>query len=263
MPLRKGDISTDQESWPLFVHLASGSRHLIGITTDGVAFSWGRSNAVGQLGRNTEEDTPSKIPGPISLPNKASKGYTSNGCSSGSGHSAILDDQGMLWMAGCDRWQQLGLGSSKGGSSGYTWQDGKLWQDRFVPSNHVTDLMKERHNSATIRDVSLGGDHTLVLASNQQDVYAFGKGGDRQLGLIGKQFVSAPVKSTVLSEPGVSAVCAVQLCSMTLDENGNVKKRVGRCRSTVVAEGIQKCIARATHDGLVSAGKMRQGQTDP
>lgn len=37
-----------------------------------------------------------------------------------SGHTALVDEDGGLWMAGCDRWQQLGLGSSFTGAAGYT-----------------------------------------------------------------------------------------------------------------------------------------------
>lgn len=166
-------------------------------------------------------------------------------------------------MAGCDRWQQLGLGSANGGSSGYTWIDGKLWQDRFVLSHSVSDLMikkKDRNEASlvgdSIRDVALGGDHTLILASNQRDVYGFGKGGDGQMGLVGKPYVSAPVKSKTLSEVydgGVllSAVCAIQKCSATLDAAGTVRRRTGKCRTAVVEEGIQECIARAKEAGLI------------
>mmetsp|Transcript_28650 Transcript_28650/g.41652 ORF Transcript_28650/g.41652 Transcript_28650/m.41652 type:complete len:99 (-) Transcript_28650:140-436(-) len=81
----------------------------------------------------------------------------------------------------------------------------------------------------TIRDVALGWDHTVVLSSNQRDVYVFGKGGDGQLGLSGKPFVSGPAKSVELSSKNTSskhnndsssnsdntaAVCAIRRCSM-------------------------------------------------
>eukprot|EP00980_Cylindrotheca_fusiformis_P004758 scaffold1016_cov105-Cylindrotheca_fusiformis.AAC.4 len=128
-------------------------------------------------------------------------------------------------MAGCDRWQQLGLGSAKGGTTGYTWKGGKIWQEQFVESRHVTDLMMKNTTTTTtakIRDVALGGDHTLVLGDDGI-VYAFGKGGDGQLGLVGKPFVSAPVKSTKLSSSemvAAAAVCAVQACSATIDVAG-------------------------------------------
>lgn len=254
--IKKDDIEASGRK-PIFEFVTKGSRHCIGITADGVAFSWGKSNAVGQLGRE-EGKIPAKKPGEIYLPSNASKAFCSQGCATGSGHSAILDVHGRLWMSGCDRWQQLGLGSSKGGTSGYTWIDGKLWHDKFVPSDSVVDLMKGKSSSVTIRDVALGGDHTLVLSSNQRDVFGFGKGGDGQLGLVGKPYVSAPVKSKVLSEDQngelLSAVCAVQKCSLTLDLTGRVRRKAGKCRSSEVHKGIEECIARAKLVGLIERG---------
>lgn len=255
---KKDETTSSSPKDSKFSSIAQGTRHSIGITPDGIAYSWGRSNAVGQLGRESSLEIPSKRPGRLLIPAKITRAFCSQGCSTGSGHSALLDDQGRLWMAGCDRWQQLGLGSANGGTSGYTWIDGKLWQDRFVLSQSVTELMSTRSSQPTkIRDVALGGDHTLVLAANQRDVYAFGKGGDGQLGLVGKPYVSAPVKSKTLSEDesGVllSAVCAIQNCSMTLDTNGIVRQKAGKCSTDFVEKGIQTCISRAKVEGLIDA----------
>jgi alpha-tubulin suppressor-like RCC1 family protein len=236
-----------------FVCKASGTRHSIGIDSHGNAYSWGRSNALGQLGRDTNNGSATKKPAPVDLPGKAAKrAYVSQGSGSDSGHSAILDDSGMLWMTGCDRWQQLGLGSAKGGSAGYTWQGGKLWRENFVPSFYVLDLMKENRSDSGIRDVALGGDHTLVLSDDRRSVYGFGKGGDGQLGLVGKPFVSAPVKSRFLSSDrgDIAAVCAVKACSFTLDRKGSISQQAGRCRS-VIKEELDRCLARAKHEGLV------------
>ena len=112
--------------------------------------------------------------------------------------------------------------------------------------------MKTIDPNSFIRDVSLGEDHTIILSSNQRDVYAFGKGGDGQLGLVGKPFVSAPIRSTSLSSPSddIHAVCAVQSCSITLGEHGDVLKKVGKCRN--VAQGIRDCIERAREQELIS-----------
>ena len=241
---------TSRHQQPLFASVAYGSRHSIGITPQGKAFSWGKSNDVGQLGRE-DDQIPIRQPGEVPIHVKVSQAYCSRGCSTGSGHSALIDQDGRLWMAGCDRWQQLGLGSTNSGNSGYTWIGGKLWQDRFVPSDSVLDLMK-----LTIRDVALGGDHTLVLSSNQRDVYGFGKGGDGQLGMVGKPYVSAPVKSKVLSEDPrgelLSAVCAVKNCSVTLNEKGTVRRTSGKCRVAELEEEIRDCFARAKLQGLIA-----------
>ena len=113
--------------------------------------------------------------------------------------------------------------------------------------------MRQDDPTLKIRDVSLGADHTLVLAANGRDVYGFGKGGDGQLGFVGKPFVSAPRKSKVLSQPGTAAVCAIQHCSLTLGHNGEVKQKVGRrCNSDEVREGLERCIDRAQRHGLLA-----------
>ena len=114
-----------------------------------------------------------------------------------------------------------------------------------------------KSSATTIRDVALGGDHTLVLSSNQRDVYGFGKGGDGQLGMVGKPYVSAPVKSKVLSEDPsgelLSAVCAVKNCSMTLNMKGTVQRTSGKCRVAEVEEEIRHCFDRAKRQGLIAS----------
>ena len=79
---------------PQFLQKSCGNGHCIGITKEGIAYSWGK-HSLGQLGRDT---TNSKKPGRITLPTKACKGYASNGGTAG--HSAILDENGSLWMTG-------------------------------------------------------------------------------------------------------------------------------------------------------------------
>ncbi|VEU36350.1 unnamed protein product [Pseudo-nitzschia multistriata] len=240
---------------PIFVYVAEGTQHSIGITANGAAFSWGRSTSMGQLGRDNT-DMPFKRPGRVNLPNsvRVTKAFASNNSDPESGHSAIIDDKGNLWMAGCDRWQQLGLGSSNSGSTGYTWQGGKQWQDRFQISQSVEELMK-KDNYSGIRDVALGGDHTLVLSSNRRFVYAYGKGGDGQLGFVGKPFVSAPKRSPILSGKNIAAVCAVESCSVTLDDVGATIAKVGKCRSSKVSEGISRCVENARRQGLLDSNK--------
>jgi alpha-tubulin suppressor-like RCC1 family protein len=236
----------------VFVDVANGTRHSIGVTDGGEAFSWGRSSNFGQLGRDTSETSSGK-PGPISLPDDVLvvRAYVSDS-DADSGHSALVDSKGRLWMAGCDRWQQLGLGSSQAGSTGYAWKGGKLWQERFVLSPFVTSLMREDNRDTTIRDVSLGADHTLILSSNCRDVYAFGKGIDGQLGFVGKPFLSAPRKSCLLSAPNTSAVCAVENCSITIGSDGTIKRRVGRrCESAQIQDGIRKCVDKARRQDLL------------
>lgn len=303
-----------------FVDISEGPRHSLGVTSDGRVYSWGNmkaSNNLGQLGRDTSKNKKKvKRPGPVEPFHdeqlKAAKVFVSNSIQKDSGHSAIIDQNGRLWMSGCDRWQQLGLGSAHGGAAGYTWKGGKLWQDKFILSESIsTEIPKTREmdNITTvignksggdnktlqmttaagpnIRDVALGGDHTLVLSSNKQDVFAFGKCGDGQCGFVGKPYVSAPKRSKFLSISSITrssdasvhtsnssnrskliaAVCAVEACSITIDDDGKVIGKVGKCTppskssmstpssslltASALSNGIEKCIQNARRRGLV------------
>lgn len=243
---------------PSFVHVTSsvdGSQQSVGITASGQVWTWGRRNDMGQLGRSTTSSQERKAPTPVKLDDtaKAFRGYA--GGIGESGHTAVLDTDGHLWVAGCDRWQQLGLGSAAGGSSGYTWENGRIWRDFFTRNDFIKELMDAKNPGKSIRDVSLGGDHTIVLSSNQKDVYTFGKGGEGQLGLVGKPFVSAPIRSTVLSSPStitIAAVCGMRDCSLTLDSSGNVLNKAGRCRMVGdLKVALNACIERSERDGLL------------
>jgi len=264
----KSTTTITTKRWSHVAKSVDGSGQYLGIESQsGRVFSWGRSNAMGQLGRKEEEDSkkrknsttkPHIVEG-LPSTTKATKVYA--GGSKESGHSAIFDTDGNFWVAGCDRWQQLGLGSPHGGSAGYTWEDGRIWRPFFTLNKFATSFLKERGgDTSTIRDVALGCDHTVLLSSNQSDVYTFGKGGEGQLGLVGKLFVSAPVLSTVLSskkiqqeEGRIAAVCAIQHCSLTLDNNGKILKKAGRCRENhdTFQTALMACLQRATNDGLI------------
>jgi len=111
--------------------------------------------------------------------------------------------------------------------------------------------------------VALGGYHTVILSSNRKDVITFGKGSEGQLGLSSRPFVSSPAKSKVLSSssPNISAVCAYRNCSMTLDTNGEVMSRAGKC--SMELQGMKKaldlCRERAQETGLVEC-RRKQSQ---
>lgn len=250
---------------------AQEAGHTIKITNNGIPFSYCHSNKscsneLGELGRTGD---PSKLL-PITIVDHdkttiiASHAYT--GGLPSSGHSAIIDNQGYLWLCGCDRWQQLGLGSAHGGASGYTWQGGRLWQTQFQKNDHVIELIQQldpnlgtttKHNSSRrwIRDVALGGDHTIILSSNKKDVITFGKGGEGQLGLTSKPWVSSPSKSKALSssKPDIAAVCAFRHCSMTLDDTGQLKNSVGKCSK--LTKALELCQKRALESGLIQKSR--------
>eukprot|EP00550_Attheya_septentrionalis_P008833 CAMPEP_0198297404 /NCGR_PEP_ID=MMETSP1449-20131203/36797_1 /TAXON_ID=420275 /ORGANISM="Attheya septentrionalis, Strain CCMP2084" /LENGTH=308 /DNA_ID=CAMNT_0043998323 /DNA_START=192 /DNA_END=1118 /DNA_ORIENTATION=- len=297
------DCSPPMESFRVVASAVDGAGHSIGITSEGWVYTWGRTNGLGQLGRPGKART--RLAAQFADPNqdnddsKTTKNHNSNnttrrnvkvkatrafaGGTSDAGHSAVIDSDGHVWLTGCDRWQQLGLGSSSAGASGYTWKNGALWQERFQKNRFLPDLMRRHacdstdnnsnistdedgtHNTNLIRDMALGGDHTLVLSSNQRDVFAFGNGGDGQLGLkTGKPFVSCPVRSPHLSSSNkasdtntgpIAAVCAIRHCSLTLDQHGNVLKQAGKCRRLTdsFAQALASCQDRAEREGLIHA----------
>mmetsp|Transcript_4489 Transcript_4489/g.10054 ORF Transcript_4489/g.10054 Transcript_4489/m.10054 type:complete len:295 (-) Transcript_4489:78-962(-) len=276
---------------------AQEAGHTIAITANGIPYSHCHNkkicdNELGELGRI---GNPS-IPLPIKLvhanantrntdDNDVRTAHAYTGGFPSSGHSAVLDTHGNLWLSGCDRWQQLGMGSSNGGSSGYTWKGGRLWQDHFQKNQHVVDLLRRldpmlgtngtdgkplsvtQSSSSVesgavdssrrwIRDVALGGDHTVLLSSNRKDVIVFGKGGENQLGLSSKPWVSSPAKSKVLSSASgnISAVCAFRNCSMTLDADGQVMSKAGKCSLELkgMTKALDLCRKRAKETGLNS-----------
>lgn len=256
-----------------------GSGQSVGITSDGIAHTWGR-NSLGQLGRPSG-DKPSREPHPAQFvdPNastnlvdnvRVSRAYA--GGNGEAGHSAVIDTNGHLWMAGSDRWQQLGLVKVTSidanlGATGYTWEG--LWKEKFYKNGYVTKLLREvSGGDGTIRDIALGGDHTLVLSANRKDVIAFGKGGEGQLGLTGKPWVSAPVRSKELSSKrgDIAAVCAINHCSLTLGDEGQVLTSTGKCSKrqsgAAFAKALQYCQKKAEREGLLTTNVEESGASD-
>lgn len=254
----------------IYVHRNEESGHIIAITKLGIAYSWsyrrkGPLNEFGQLGRGSTMGISKELlstPAPVVLHNVSVhekypkqtndvvfvRAYT--GGTKESGHSALLDStRRRLYICGCDRWQQLGLGSHHAGALGYTWKGGKLWQTEFHRNEFLDTILHNEHQ--TIRDVALGGDHTVVLTEEKRDVYTFGRGGDGQLGGVGKPFVSAPMRSKRLSGNQVAAVCAVKDCTVTLNSGGDVLEMVGHCRAKDIQKGIYSCIEQSKSDGLI------------
>ena len=105
----------------------------------GLALAWATrpgGNRFGQLGRGTASSPATRpadyTPAPMTgLPPGRRVVAAAAGGGRDAGHTVVVDDLGGVWAAGCDRWQQLGLGSSHGGGTGYTWQGGRLWQPKL------------------------------------------------------------------------------------------------------------------------------------
>lgn len=262
-----------------------GSGQSVGITSDGVAYTWGSKSSLGQLGRPSG-DKPSREPHPAQFvdPNPSSSDSSTKlvdnvrvsrayaGGNGEAGHTAVIDTNGHLWMAGSDRWQQLGLVKVTSidanlGATGYTWEG--LWKERFHKNMYVTKLLQEvSGGDGTIRDIAIGGDHTLVLSPNRKDVIAFGKGGEGQLGLTGKPWVSAPVRSKELSSKrgDIAAVCAINHCSLTLGDEEQVLTSAGKCSKRLsgaaFAKALQYCQKKAEREGLLTTNVEESGASD-
>ena len=93
-----------------FASVSRSDAHAVGVTRDGVAFTWAtapRGARFGQLGRGARADPrAARVRAPASA-----RGFVAAwaGGAKDSGHTALLDASGALWMCGCDRWLQVGL----------------------------------------------------------------------------------------------------------------------------------------------------------
>ena len=267
--------ATSTHTFVTQVQSQDGSKQSLGITTDGQVYSWGPKHSLGQLGRIVRKEHPRNKPAKVDFDNTHNDSNPSiihqavrvyAGGAADAGHSAILDQRGQLWMTGCDRWQQLGLGSPSGGAGGYTWlKSGCIYHFQFLRNDFVLPLLQQYDSSAAIRDVALGGDHSVILSSNKRDVVSFGKGGEGQLGLSQKAFLSAPAKSTELSSsrPEIAAVCAMENCSLTLNDEGSVLNKAGKCRQTAqFMKALGACQQRAADSGLLQQKRAAQKSTN-
>jgi hypothetical protein len=188
----------------------------------------------GQLGRAaSEQDCTSK--GRVQqLPTNAIR--VAAGGDNQSGHSAVLTATGAVFTFGCDRWQQLGLGSSSGGTAGYTWLDGKIWQREAKP---VIAL-----SSIKVVDIACGFEHTACLCESGE-VVTFGRGNRGQLGLTTGSDQRSAKNGPWLSCPTVSPHLSVakggQGYRIGAEENCTCTFKVGTDGDYSVANCSGKC----------------------
>jgi alpha-tubulin suppressor-like RCC1 family protein len=204
----------------------------------------------GQLGRLASEDDCStktivELPEPIVR--------VAAGGDNQSGHSAALTSSGRVYTFGCDRWQQLGLGSSSGGTAGYTWLDGKIWQR--TPKRVVAMDSILQGNRGHVVDIACGFEHTACLCDNG-DVVVFGRANKGQLGLgsgSGQRgnetgpWLSCPTVSTVLSDRQFSE--AAQEGALRIGAEGNCT-----CTFSIGSDGsheVVNCSGKCDKAGLM------------
>ena len=184
------------------------------------AYTWAvlasKGNRFGQLGRRSEE----KVPHPVEIKSGVPMVKGAVGGSKKSGHTLLLDAKGEVWSFGCDRWQQLGLGSSSAGAVGYTWKGGRLWR-------HVPERIQAL---AGVQDIAAGDDHSVALLSGG-NVWTWGRGEHGQLGQGGaKPFVMPPTKSIMLSGKDVTGVVAAGNCTAVIGHDGSIVRYAGKCK---------------------------------
>ena len=176
------------------------------------------------------------------------------GGDSQSGHSAVLTADGSVYTLGCDRWQQLGLGSSSGGTAGYTWLDGKIWQREPHRVTALDTILEGR--PCRVVDIAAGSEHTACLCSTGE-VVTFGRGHKGQLGLAtaskqrgGREtgpWLSCPAVSPVLSS---SSSPSSDGGSTNRNSNGRTTIRIG-------AQEDCTCTFRATR---IRPTSMKSGE---
>jgi len=165
-----GDIRVGND----VVQVAAGLVHALAVRSDGTVWAWG-SNEQGELGDGTQTDrsTPVQVAGLTGITQVAA----------GKEFSVALRSDGTVWAWGENSHGQLGRGTAT---------NHEATPARVAVLNRVTKI-------------SAGGDFGLALRSDGI-VFAWGRGGQGQLGNGGTADSPAPVKIAGLSRvTGISA----------------------------------------------------------
>lgn len=149
------EVHSLQRTWALsgitFTNIACGWDFSCGVTDDHFLFVWG-SNSHGQLGL-PKIHFPECHMKPIRLQVKGSA------VSMGLRHTAIINSKGEVWITGCGKCGQLGLGKHI------------LSVDRFT---QVTNIGKISH-------VACGQKHTVAWSTDENALYVWGDNKHGQL----------------------------------------------------------------------------------
>lgn len=164
------------------------------LTTGGEFFSWG-ANECGRLGHGDESDR--------FLPtlSKPLQGHKILQISLGSNHTLVLEDNGVLWGFGSNKYGQLGIGSL----------DEKKVKPQILP------FWKDKK----IKQISCGSWHSMVILENGE-CYSFGRGEDGQLGLGDKNNKDTPTLISGLKGLKVVGGSLGSWHSLALIEDGSL-----------------------------------------
>lgn len=161
LPHKPGDIEK-------VVNIASGSNHLLVLTTHGHLYTWGAGEQ-SQLGRKVLERR--KIHGTV--PEKITLGTRSRKAvviGAGIYHSFAVDDKGDVWGWGLNNMGQTGTGYNHV-------SDGEVQLPKKVQGLGKADL-----DGDTVIEIT-GGDHHSLFLTSSGKVYACGRSNAGQLGL--------------------------------------------------------------------------------
>ena len=139
--------------------VSCGKSHCVAIASDGKAFAWGANNSHGQLANGLVGDCPGgaspEIPARIEVPGNAC--IVSAAC--GDTHTILLDDNGVVYGVGNDKWAQLG-------KTAEPWKEGHGDPSGVVERSHLI-------SNLNVAAVACGGEHTAVLVKDGT-VFSFG-----------------------------------------------------------------------------------------
>jgi hypothetical protein len=178
--------------------ISAGFDHTLIVSEDNKVYALGRGNA-GQLGMGKKVTHVTKPTLIASLVNHHIE--IKEGCCGGH-HSLLLSHDGNVYSFGWNEYGELGLGIQK--------------KNKFTP----TLISYFRDNKIEIKQISCGGDHSLVLSKNGE-VYSFGWGEYGQLGHNNTVSLNVPRK-IALNDVIVQVAAGGYAHSLLLNDKGEV-----------------------------------------
>ena len=164
VPICISDIPSNPLNNKNIVNIFASANHIIALDSQGKVYTWG-SNDYGVLGNGTTED--SNIPICISeLPDNILNGKNIVEICTGSYNTAVIDEQGKVYMWGYNYYGQLG--------------NGQYYSNKYTPIC-ISDIEGNLLKGKRVVNISAGSYHTIAI-DEEGKVYAWGDNGYGQLG---------------------------------------------------------------------------------
>eukprot|EP00501_MAST-03F_sp_TOSAG23-6_P001652 GSMAST32.ASY1.ANO1.1720.1 assembled CDS len=225
--------------------VSAGTVHSVVLFDNGTVFSFGQGKS-GRLGTGDENTrlSPTFIPG--------FQDYNVEQISAGGNHTLAIasqkhsfirgfEDQGFLFSWGSGFAGKLGHGDTQKVLSPkrieipgrvFSWGygvDGQLGHGSVEHGDGVKEgenklfpVEIETLQGTSIRKISAGSDHSLVLTEECRTVYSFGMGGDGQLGVGDFSRRMIPTEVLSLNEKNVTEISAGSTSNLILTQKGDV-----------------------------------------